>query len=326
MNKVNNNNYNSDKNLFNKTLKTRNNSILEPNSNFLFENINLKKKLINSEKEIKITIPKKRKTSYNSFLNFLSSTPKNSITDNLNINNRKSISTTNLNCKNKIRLSNYGKFHLNNNINNKNNSSLNSQKLNYRSHTFNYEPNDALLIAEEDKIFDLFKKYLRPKNNLKKKTKIQKTVNQKKKNTNKKNINKILKNVYKEDKKVIVNINNLKKKKEEINLRRYQENLLNTISPTLTNDARKQLGKSFYNLRKKNPIIFKTDYYYLKDMEEIEKNIIMDVNNNQKKFINLMISNDNSNESSLKNNLFKLPNIKFKTIIRRNKFSLSPIY
>ncbi len=102
--------------------------------------------------------------------------------------------------------------------------------------------------------------------------------------------------------------------------------MLNTISPTLTNDARKQLGKSFYNLRKKNPIIFKTDYYYLKDMEEIEKNIIMDVNNNQKKFINLMISNDNSNESSLKNNLFKLPNIKFKTIIRRNKFSLSPIY
>ena len=61
-------------------------------------------------------------------------------------------------------------------------------------------------------------------------------------------------------------------------------------------------------------------------MEEIEKNIIMDVNSKQKKFIDLMISNDNSNESSLKNNLFKLPNIKFKTIIRRKKFSLSPIY
>ncbi len=213
MNKVNNNNYNSDKNLFNKTVKARNNTTLEPNSDFLFENINLKKKLINSEKEIKITIPKKRQSSFNSFLNILSSTPKNSITDNLKINNRKSISTTNLNSKNKIRFSNYGKFHLNTNINNKNNPTLNSQKLNYRSHTFNYDPNDALLIAEEDKIFDSFKKYLRPKNNLKKKTKIQKTVNQKKKNTNKKHINKILKNIYKEDKKVIVNINNLKKKK-----------------------------------------------------------------------------------------------------------------
>ena len=61
-------------------------------------------------------------------------------------------------------------------------------------------------------------------------------------------------------------------------------------------------------------------------MEEIEKNIIINVNNNRKKYMNLMFSNDNRNEISLKNNMYKLLNIKFKIIIRRNKFSLSPIY
>ena len=61
-------------------------------------------------------------------------------------------------------------------------------------------------------------------------------------------------------------------------------------------------------------------------MEEIEKNIIRNVNKNQKKFIKLMTSSDESNEGFLKNYSLKLPNIKFKKIIRKNRFSLSPIY
>ena len=349
---TNNNNNNIDKNSFNKIVKSihhsRNNSIVEPNGDLFPKSIRFKKKLIFSEKEkeIKIIIPKKKLNSQSNVRRHISRTPKHILINNSNLNDTESFSTKNADYKRKIQFNNFSKISLtfnnnnisnnnitnnnvNNNVNNNNNndSISNSPKtLISKNKTFNYESNDPLLIAEEDKIFDLFQIYKKPKIESRKKIKIQKPQNQKKKIISKNPFKKILNNVYKEDEKVIFKINSLKKKKEEINLRKYQEKLLNTVSPTLTKDARKKLGKSFYNLRKKNQIIYKSDYYYLKNMEEIEKNIIRNVNNNQKKFIKLMTSSDESNEGFLKNNSLKLPNIKFKKIIRKNRFSLSPIY
>ena len=352
MSHTNNNNNNIDKNSFNKIVKSihhsRNNSIVEPNGDLFPKSIRFKKKLIFSEKEkeIKIIIPKKKLNSQSNVRRHISRTPKHILINNSNLNDTESFSTKNADYKRKIQFNNFSKISLNfnnnnisnnnitnnnvnNNVNNNNNndSISNSPKtLISKNKTFNYESNDPLLIAEEDKIFDLFQIYKKPKIESRKKIKIQKPQSQKKKIISKNPFKKILSNVYKEDEKVIFKINTLKKKKEEINLRKYQEKLLNTVSPTLTKDARKKLGKSFYNLRKKNQIIYKSDYYYLKNMEEIEKNIIRNVNNNQKKFIKLMTSSDESNEGFLKNYSLKLPNIKFKKIIRKNRFSLSPIY
>ena len=211
-------------------------------------------------------------------------------------------------------------------ISQNNNSPMNSpKKSSGRNKTFYYtDPIDPLLIPEEDKIFNLFQLFKRPKKSNKKvKIKI-KPKSQKKKIVVNSYINRILSNVYKEDKDVMSDIKKLKQKKKQINLRKYQEKLLNTVSPTLTKDARKKLSRSFYSLRKKNPILFKSDYFYMKAIEEQEKNIITRVNDAEKKYLKL-ISKEGNNEG-IYGLTIKLPKIKFRTIIKPDRFSLSPEY
>ena len=206
-------------------------------------------------------------------------TPKNIIIENNNNNNIDINLTTKNSEGKKIKFystfSNFSKL-----ISQNNNSPMNSpKKSSGRNKTFYYtDPIDPLLIPEEDKIFNLFQLFKRPKKSNKKvKIKI-KPKSQKKKIVVNSYINRILSNVYKEDKDVMSDIKKLKQKKKQINLRKYQEKLLNTVSPTLTKDARKKLSRSFYSLRKKNPILFKSDYFYMKAIEEQEKNIITRVN------------------------------------------------
>lgn len=272
--------------------------------------------IIDNEKEKGL----KKKFSIRSSFSKVKS-PKNLIIENNNID----INNTTKSCEGKIitfnSFSNLAKLTSPNN-----NSPTNSPKKNSsRNKTFYFiESMDPLLIPEEDKIFNLFQLYKRPKKNNKKVQIKIKPKSQKKKIVINNYINKILSNVYKEDENVMRDIKKLKKKKKQINLRKYQEKLLNTVSPTLTKDARKKLGRSFYSLRIKNPILFKSDYFYMKDIEEQEKNIIRRVNNVEKKYLKL-ISKDGNNEGIYGLTL-KLPKIKFRKIIKPDRFSLSPEY
>ena len=239
MSHTNNNNDNIDKNSFNKIVKSihhsRNNSIVEPNGDLFPKSIRFKKKLIFSEKEkeIKIIIPKKKLNSQTNVRRHISRTPKHILINNSNLNDTESFSTKNADYKRKIQFNNFSKISLtfnnnnisnnnitnnnvNNNVNNNNNNdsiSNSPETLISKNKTFNYESNDPLLIAEEDKIFDLFQIYKKPKIESRKKIKIQKPQSQKKKIISKNPFKKILNNVYKEDEKVIFKINSLKKKK-----------------------------------------------------------------------------------------------------------------
>lgn len=319
-NEIENNNNNIDKIEFKK--KTSNNSFLKDNVQLkikkhrkILSTNNANINIIDNEND---KIPKKKFSIINTFSKV--KTPKNI---KIEYNNSEIINTTK-SCEGKtIKFSTFS--NLSKIISQNNNSPTNSPKKNLINKTY-YCINsiDPLSIPEEDKIFNLFQLYKRPKKNNKKIQIKIKPKSQKKKIVVNSYINRILNNVYKEDENIMTDIRKIKQKKKKINLRKYQEKLLNIVSPTLTKDARKKLGKSFYALRKKNPILFKSDYFYMKDIEEQEKNIIKRVNNVEKKYLKL-ISKEGNNEGIYGITL-KLPKIKFRKIIKPDRFSLSPEY
>lgn len=134
---------------------------------------------------------------------------------------------------------------------------------------------------------------------------------------------KMLNNVYKISPLLIRDLNKAKRKKEDLDLYSYQENLLNTLNEKISKDNLIKLKEKFYDLRlfSKTSYEEKDDYYFIKNIEKKEKNIISDINNINEKCEKLIRNAANEEGFKLKKDLklFSLPKIKFKNVIKIKK-------
>ena len=134
---------------------------------------------------------------------------------------------------------------------------------------------------------------------------------------------KMLNNVYKISPLLIRDLNKAKRKKVDLDLYNYQENLLNTLNEKISKDNLIKLKEKFYDLRlfSKTSYEEKDDYYFIKNIEKKEKNIISDINNINEKCEKLIRNAANEEGFKLKKDLklFSLPKIKFKNVIKIKK-------
>ena len=134
---------------------------------------------------------------------------------------------------------------------------------------------------------------------------------------------KMLNNVYKISPLLIRDLNKAKRKKVDLDLYNYQENLLNTLNEKISKDNLIKLKEKFNDLRlfSKTSYEKKDDYYFIKNIEKKEKNIISDINNINEKCEKLIRNAANEEGFKLKKDLklFSLPKIKFKNVIKIKK-------
>jgi hypothetical protein len=134
---------------------------------------------------------------------------------------------------------------------------------------------------------------------------------------------KMLNNVYKISPLLIRDLNKAKRKKVDLDLYNYQENLLNTLNEKISKDNLIKLKEKFNDLRlfSKTSYEEKDDYYFIKNIEKKEKNIISDINNINEKCEKLIRNAANEEGFKLKKDLklFSLPKIKFKNVIKIKK-------
>ena len=134
---------------------------------------------------------------------------------------------------------------------------------------------------------------------------------------------KMLNNVYKISPLLIRDLNKAKRKKVDLDLYSYQENLLNTLNEKISKDNLIKLKEKFNDLRlfSKTSYEEKDDYYFIKNIEKKEKNIISDINNINEKCEKLIRNAANEEGFKLKKDLklFSLPKIKFKNVIKIKK-------
>ena len=192
---------------------------------------------------------------------------------------------------------------------------------------------NPLLIAEEDKIFDEMKKYLCFKyetKKLKNKTNDKKKINDK----NKGNFSKIktIKNKIKTNEQIKLNylyfstskvnkkIRYIKRKKDKQDLEEYQNNLLDVIKPSVSDYTYAHLKDKFIDIRLKNNIKYQNNYKKIKEIENIEEDIINDINKLCKKclktFQKVREQKDMVHYTNLK---IKLPSLSFISCLKKKK-------
>ena len=134
---------------------------------------------------------------------------------------------------------------------------------------------------------------------------------------------KILNNVYKISPFLLRDLKKAKKKKDDLDLNDYQENLINILNEKISKDNLLKLKEKFIDLRifSKTSYEEKEDYYFIKNIEKKEKNIISDINIINNKCEKLIRNAANEEGFKLKKDLklFSLPKIKFKNVIKIKK-------
>jgi len=134
---------------------------------------------------------------------------------------------------------------------------------------------------------------------------------------------KMLNNVYKISPLLIRDLNKAKRKKDDLDLNDYQENLINILNEKISKDNLLKLKEKFIDLRifSKTSYEEKDDYYFIKNIEKKEKNIISDINIINDKCEKLIRNAANEEGFKLKKDLklFSLPKIKFRNVIKIKK-------
>ncbi len=168
--------------------------------------------------------------------------------------------------------------------------------------SFKRKISNPLEISEEDKIFSEYKLDVLHK---KKNKKVLYTHNLTEDE-------KILENVYRLTPEYFNKIHKAKKKKDKLNLERYQQNLLLTISDTISKDGYKKLKRQFHKIRDKVHVNIEKSNEFIIGLEKKEKKIIKEINLTSGKCEEMMRNTGFS--FGLKK--FSLPKIKFYRIIK----------
>ncbi len=162
---------------------------------------------------------------------------------------------------------------------------------------------NPLEISEEDKIFSQYKLELNKKQNQNKKSLYTHNLTEDEK---------LLENVYRLTPEYFNKIHKAKKKKDKLNLERYQQNLLLTISDTISKDGYKKLKRQFHKIRDKVHVNIEKSNEFIIGLEKKEKKIIKEINLTSGKCEEMMRNTGFS--FGLKK--FSLPKIKFYRIIK----------
>ena len=163
---------------------------------------------------------------------------------------------------------------------------------------------NPLEIAEEDKIFAELNDHIN-KYDLNEKTHYR--------NFHSENLNenqKILNDMYHFSPDFYDKIYFAKKKKKILDLEKYQNNLLLTISDSISQKSYKKLEKSFIKIRDQCFVDIENNGEFIKGVEKKEKKIIKKINNTNKECVEIF-------RKTFTN--FKLPKVKFRRIIKKNK-------
>ena len=192
---------------------------------------------------------------------------------------------------------------------------------------------NPLLIAEEDKIFDEMKKYLCFKYE-KKKLKSKSNAQKKDIDKNKGNFSKIkpIKNKIKTNDQIKLNylyfstskvnkkIRYIKRKKDKQDLEEYQNNLLDVIKPSVSDYTYAHLKDKFIDIRLKNNIKYQNNYKKIKEIENIEEDIINDINKLCRKCLRTFQKVREQKEMVHYTNLkIKLPSLNFISCLKKKK-------
>ena len=173
---------------------------------------------------------------------------------------------------------------------------------------------NPLEISEEDKIFTEYKINNNNKKTIKKKSLYSHNLTEDEK---------ILGNVYRLTQEYFNKIHQAKKKKDKLNLENYQNNLLLTISDTISKNGYKKLKNQFNKIRDKVHVNIEMNKDFIIGLEKKEKKIIKQINYTSGKCEEMMRNTGFS--FGLKK--FSLPKIKFYRILKvpkkknRNYFS-----
>ena len=168
--------------------------------------------------------------------------------------------------------------------------------------SFKRKISNPLEISEEDKIFSEYKLDVLHK---KKNKKVLYTHNLTEDE-------KILENVYRLTPEYFKKIHQAKKKKDQLNLENYQQNLLLTISDTISKDGYKKLKRQFHTIRDKVHVNIEMSNDFIIGLEKKEKKIIKEINVASGKCEEMMRTTGFS--FGLKK--FSLPKIKFRRLIK----------
>ena len=192
---------------------------------------------------------------------------------------------------------------------------------------------NPLLISEEDKIFDEMKKYLcfkyeqKKLNNKSKDTK--KTMDKMKGNASK--LKKLkpkiqtdeqikLDYLYLSTTKISKKIRYIKRKKDRQDLAEYQNNLLDVIKPSVSDYTYAHLKDKLIDIRLKNNKKYQNNYKKIKEIENIEEDIINDFNSICEKCLETFRRVRAQKEIVHSNNLkIKLPLLNFISCLKKKK-------
>ena len=104
----------------------------------------------------------------------------------------------------------------------------------------------------------------------------------------------------------------LKKTKKRKKLKEYQTELLNSVKNVISYYGYDQLKKNFDEIKKMNKSKKSLNIKFIKNLENEEKKIIEDVNKCNKYFLR------SARSKGIKKYKFELPNLKFKSVIKKN--------
>ncbi len=161
------------------------------------------------------------------------------------------------------------------------------------------------LISEEDKIFDEYGKKYKESRGLE----LFRSLTKKKKMNvvHMDPIQKLLSKVYKVDKKFLYNLKEAKKQKN-LDLDKYQKNLINTISKTLTKESVKKLSKNMKDLKfNANSVEKCSSRDFIRKLEEKESEIIINLQRREEDLKRLRVI-------GRINQIQPIPSIKFKKV------------
>ena len=192
---------------------------------------------------------------------------------------------------------------------------------------------NPLLISEEDKIFDEMKKYLCFKYEKKKlnskSIEIKKNIDKSKMNSSKlkKTRNKIqttdqikLDYLYLTTTKVNRKIKHVKRKKDRQELTEYQNNLLDVIKPSISDYTYAHLRDRLIEIRLKNNKKYQNNYKRIKEIENLEEDIINKFNDNCEKCLKTFKRVRENKEMVHSTNLkIKLPLLNFISCLKKKK-------
>ena len=192
---------------------------------------------------------------------------------------------------------------------------------------------NPLLIAEEDKIFDEMKQFLcfkyEQKKLKKKSIEAQKKLDKMKANSPKLKIikNKIqtddqikLDYLYLSTTKINRKIKYIKRKKDRQNLVEYQNNLLDVIKPSVSDYTYTNLKDRLIDIRLKNNKKYQNNYKKIRDIENIEQNLINNFNNICQKCLKTFKRVRAEKQILHSNNLkLKLPLLSFISCLKKKK-------